>query len=107
MRCRKEYFKAYRKKNKDKIAKQRVLKAYYEKNKDKMVKQNKAYREKNKDKIAEQSKAYREKKNEKYVKIPTEKGIEKVYANGFAQDIQKQVPELIDKVRIKLLNEIN
>jgi hypothetical protein len=52
---KKEYFKAYREKNKDK------MKAYYEKNKDKI----KAYREKNKDKIAKQKKAYYEKNKDK------------------------------------------
>jgi hypothetical protein len=60
MKNRKEYFKAYREANKDKIAEQK--KAYYEANKDKI----KAYREANKDKIAEQKKAYYEANKDKF-----------------------------------------
>jgi hypothetical protein len=63
MKNRKEYFKAYREANKDKIAEQK--KAYYEANKDKIAKYHKAYREANKDKIAEKTKSYYEANKEK------------------------------------------
>ena len=45
---------------------------------------------------------------QKYVKIPclnNLKNLNYVYADGEAQEIQKQVPELTQKIMLKLLNE--
>jgi len=66
----------------------------------------KEYYEKNKDKMREQNREYREKNKLKFVSFPNSRGkIIKVYANGMAQDIQKQVPKMMDKARKKLLLE--
>ena len=47
-----------------------------------------------------------EKQKGKYVKIPKLKGRkEKVYADGSTQEIQKQVPQMMDEIAIKILNE--
>jgi predicted nucleic acid-binding Zn ribbon protein len=52
--------------------------------------------------------------DQKYVRIPVIKrcgtfgsqiGYEKVYADGMAQEIQKRVPELMQKISKKLLRE--
>jgi len=72
------YRKAYREKNKEKIAAQKKAyreqnkekerarqKEYYENNKEKIAAREKAYREGNKEKIAAKDKAYREKNKQK------------------------------------------
>lgn len=84
----------------------KYFKAYYEANKDKIAKQSKAYYEKNKDKIAKQFKAYYEKKNKEFVKIPCpigNKEVEYVYADGVAEELQKKIPKITQKIMLKLL----
>jgi hypothetical protein len=59
--------------------------------------------------MAKYRKAYCEKKKKEFVKIPFQSGkqikIDKIYANGEAVKIQKQIPELTQKIMLKLLRE--
>lgn len=85
---------------------------------------NKKWREKNKEhlrgykkrkyhtdpeykkKIMEWNKKYIRKKKLHFVKIPKRNGgIEKVYVGGLAQQIQKQLPQMMNKIAIKLLKK--
>ena len=88
---RKDYFKAYREANKNKIAEK-----------------NKAYREANKDELAEKHKAYRE-ANKKHKKEHPEEYLNvlgtDIYTNGITKEIEKQLPRLIDKKIKEILSE--
>lgn len=74
---RKEYFKAYREANKDKIAER-----------------NKAYYEANKDKIAEQKKAYRE-ANKKYFKAYKKELISRVFNELYTEKHSDNTPLML------------
>jgi len=77
--CQKEYKKAYRKQNAEKIKK--YCKAWYQQNAEKMKEQKKAYRKQNAEKIKERMKAYYEqnaKKIKKYGKAWREQNAEKI-----------------------------
>jgi hypothetical protein len=123
MKNKKEYFKAYREANKDKIAEQKkayyeankeYFKAYREANKDKIAEQKKTYYEANKDKIAEQNKAYYE-ANKEYFKAYYEANKDKIKAYREAnkdkirakeRKITKELKLIKNKLKEKMLNEI-
>ena len=58
------------------VDRKEYLKAYREANKDKIAEQMKAYREANKDKIAEQMKAYREARKKEWESLSDEEQLE-------------------------------
>jgi len=88
---KKEYHRAYREANKDKIAKYK--KAYYEANKDKLDEYKKAY---HKAKIRHQKEH-----PEEYLNVFGKK----IYTNGVTEEMEKMLPKIIDKSIRKLLNE--
>ena len=53
--------------------------------------------------VKKHQREYKQKRELEFVKIPTIKGIEKIYADGKAKEIQKQVPEMMNKIALKLL----
>ena len=83
----KEYFKAYREANKDK------LKAYYEANKDKIAEKSKAYYE------AKQK--HQKEHPEEYLNVLGKK----IYTNGVTKDMEKELPNLINNKIKEMLNE--
>jgi hypothetical protein len=60
---------------------------------------------KDKEQVKKHQREYKQKRELEFVKIPTIKGIEKIYADGKAQKIQKQIPEMMNKIALKLLKE--
>jgi hypothetical protein len=120
---KKEYMKIYRKKNREKIAKQRkeyreseegkkIEKEYKEKNREKILKDGKEYREseegkkmyekwyeKNKEILAEKQKVYNENNKEKIAEQRKEN-----YENN-KEEILKQQKEYYEKNREKILEQ--
>jgi len=91
-----------------KIIKGKYNREYHLKYRGKLKKYEKEYYKEHKKEIAKRGRKYRNKRKKEYVKIPCpigRKEIELVYANGVAQEIQKKVPELTQKIMLKLLNE--
>jgi len=101
--CRKEYNKAYRKQNAEKIKERRKAyceqnaekikerkKAYYEQNAEKINERKKAYHKQNREKIKEQRKAYYQQNREKV----------KAYQKQNAEKIKAYRKQNRDKMRI-------
>ena len=58
------------------------------------------------DKFKESQRKYYDRKMKSYVKVITPSGkTEKIYADGVAQELQKQVPQITEQVMKKLLRE--
>lgn len=99
--CKKEYDKAYTKKNKEKISKRR--KKYYKTIKKHKKEYDKVYREKNKERYAEQKKQYYQKNKEKlkkYYKKYRKENAEKISAHKRqkVKDMPAGLYQIINKI---------
>ena len=87
------------------LSRKEYFKAYCEANKDKIAEKGKAYREANKDKIkayCEAKQKHQKEHPEEYLKVLGTN----VYTNGVTKEMEKQLPELIDKKVKEMLDEL-